>query len=516
MVASSQHLASVAGYNVLRRGGNATDAAVAMLATLAVIEPQSVGIGGDAFAILYQAKERRFLGLNGSGRAPRRAEMGWFHSRGLKEIPERGILSVTVPGALHAWDAALERCGTLSLGELLQEAIHHAEAGFPVAEITAAEWARMTGRLRNREGWARTFLPDGRSPRPGQLFANPDLARTLKAIAREGVGVLYGGPVGEAVVRCSDRLGGLLSLEDLRDHASSWVAPISTTYRGRLVWELPPNGQGLVALEMLNILEGYDMAGVAHNGPDHLHLLVEAKKAAFRDRERYVADPQFRDVPVARLTSKAYAEEVRGRIDLQRAQQASELARPDSPSDTVYVAAVDGEGNAASFISSIFHHFGSGVIADGTGILLQNRGRSFCLEPGHANCLEPGKRPMHTIIPAMLFEGDAFLMAFGVVGADMQPQGHVQFLMNLVDFHMNLQEAMDAPRVRHLHGRTVYLEDGIPRETAAALRRRGHEVASRQPRTNEAGGGQAIYRDPRDGVLLGASDRRKDGCAIGF
>ncbi len=516
MVASSQQLASVAGYNVMARGGNAVDAAVAMLATLAVIEPHSVGIGGDAFAILYLAKERRLLGLNGSGRAPRRAQRGWFEGRGIKEIPERGILSVTVPGALHAWNAALERCGTLTLGELLQEAISHAEDGFPVAEIAAGEWARMARGLRTHKEWARTFLLDGRPPRPGQRFANPALARSLKTMAQEGIGALYGGEIGEAIVRCSERLGGLLAIEDLRDHSSTWVEPISTTYRDHTVFELPPNGQGLVALEMLNILEGYDIRGMAHNGPDQLHLLVEAKKAAFRDRDRHIGDPDFEELPVPRLISKAYAEEVRKRIDLQRAGPASTLMASGSHSETVYVAAVDRDGNAASFISSIFSHFGSGVVADNTGIVLQNRGRSFSLDPGHVNRLEPGKRPMHTIIPAMVFQEGEFLMSFGVMGGDMQPQGHVQFLMNLIDFKMNLQEAMDAPRVRHLHGRTMYLEDGIPRQTAAVLRKRGHEVVVRQPRVNEVGGGQAIYLWRRDGVLMGASDRRKDGCAIGF
>jgi len=516
MVASSQHLATVAGFKVLLKGGNAVDAAVAMLATLSVVEPNSVGIGGDAFALLYLAKEKRLVGLNGSGRAPYAANLQWFADRGMREIPERGILAVTVPGALHGWAQALERYGTMTLGEVLDDAIRHAENGFPVTEVIAGEWANVRSVLLGNEAAAKTYLPNGEAPRPGQVFANPDLARTLKKIAADGIGAFYEGEICDAIVKSSSRLGGLLTHQDFRDHTTTWVEPASTNYRGYTVCELPPNGQGIVALEILNILEGYDIGGMGHNGPDHLHLLIEAKKAAFRDRNRYITDPEFEPVPVGRLCSKEYAGEIRDRIRMDRAQASSALSPGGEGSETVYVTAVDKDRNSASFISSIFHHFGCGVVADGTGIVLQNRGRSFSLDPKRANRLEPRKRPMHTIIPGMMFVDGEFLMGFGVMGGDMQPQGHAQFLMNLIDFRMNPQEAVDAPRVRHMDGMAVYVEEGIDDGVASDLEARGHEIIHKEPALNEVGGGQAVYLDREQDALLGASDRRKDGCAIGF
>ena len=516
MVASSQPLATQAGLRVLLKGGNAVDAAVAMLVTLSVVEPHSVGLGGDAFALIWMAGERRLLGLNGSGRAPRAASLKWFGSKGLQAIPERGILAVTVPGALHAWHEALVRCGTMSLAHVMEDAIYYATEGFPVSEIIAGEWANASGILSQDLEAQRVFLPGGRAPRPGEVFANPDLARTLETICREGTGSFYGGKVGEAIVSCSKARGGLLGLEDLAEHRSTWVEPVSTSYRGYTVLELPPNGQGIVALEMLNILEGYDLGQMAHNGPEHIHLMVEAKKAAFQDRERRIADPEMEDVPVGWLISKEHAREIRAQIRYDSASRPEDLGPYPMGSETVYVSAVDKDGNAASFISSIFMHFGSAVVADGTGIVLQNRGCAFRLDPAHPNCIAPGKRPMHTIIPGMLFKDGEFLMSFGVMGGDMQPQGYVQFLCNLIDFGMNLQEAVDAPRVRHLGGAGVYLEEGIPEQTRLALAGRGHELLEEDPAVNQVGGGQAVYRDPRTGVLLGASDRRKDGCAMGF
>ncbi len=516
MAASSQPLATQAGLRVLQAGGNAVDAAVAMLATLSVVEPHSVGLGGDAFALIWLARERRLLGLNGSGRAPRRAERHWFIERGLETVPERGILSVTVPGALHAWQEALSRCGTMSLGELLQEALYHAGEGFPVTEVIAGEWANATQVLNRDPEAARVFLPKGRAPRPSEVFANPELAKTLQTVSREGIGAFYQGEVGEAIASCSQRKGGLLCLEDLSEHRSTWVEPVSTNYRGYTLWELPPNGQGIVALEMLNILEGYDISSLEHNGPDHIHLLVEAKKAAFWDRDTWISDPEKERVPVEWLISKEHASRIRSRITMAHASSSWNEMAFQNTSETVYVSAVDGQGNAASFISSIFMHFGSGVVAEGTGIVLQNRASAFTLDSGHPNCIAPCKRPMHTIIPGMLFKEGEFLMSFGVMGGDMQPQGHVQFLSNLIDFGMNLQEALDAPRVRHKGGMEVYLEEGIPERVHLELQARGHQILEAETPVNEVGGGQAIYRDPLSGVILGASDRRKDGCAIGY
>ncbi len=516
MVAASQPLAAAAGLRILRKGGNAVDAAVAMVAVLNVVDPYSVGIGGDAFALIHIAKEHHLVGMNGSGRSPYRATVDWFRQQGMKEIPAKGILGVSVPGALHGWAQALERFGTLSLSEVFEDAINYACEGFPVTEVVAGEWKHQEEVLRTGTVAARAYLVNGKAPRPGQRFRNPDLGRTLTTIAREGIGTFYEGPIADAIVECSQRLGGLLEAKDLADHTTTWVEPISIDYRGCTIFELPPNGQGLTALQMLNTLEGYDIAGLGPNSPQYLHLLIEAKKAAFVDRDTFIADPEFADLPVAGLLSKEYARVVRSKIDPQRANQPPARSALLRNSETVYLTAMDKDRNAVSFISSIFEHFGSGIVVDGTGIVLQNRGKAFSLDPRHFNCLEPHKRPFHTIIPAMLFKDGRFLMSFGVMGADMQPQGHVQFLTNLIDFRMNPQEAMDTPRARHMDGMEVYLEDGIPPETRSALEAKGHRLLGSASATNQVGAGQAIYFDAGEDVLLGASDRRKDGCAIGY
>ncbi len=517
MVAASQPLATLAGYKILQKGGNAIDAAVAMVATLTVVEPHSVGLGGDAFALIYLAKERRLIGMNGSGRAPYRANLQWFDEKGLKKVPERGILSVTVPGALHAWAALAERYGTMSLHELFEDAIHYAENGFPVTEVISGEWKEAEAVLLAHQGSSETYLIGRRAPRPGQIFTNRDLADTYRGILRDGIQTFYQGELGEAIVNFSNRNGGLLSMQDLKDHTTTWVEPLATDYRGYTIYELPPNGQGIVVLEMLNILEGDDIRRMGPCSAEYLHLLVEAKKLAFRDRDRFITDPDFQKIPVERLLSKEYAKKLRESIDEKKAFPPSfhhSLAQGNG--DTVFVTAVDKDRNAISLISSIFLAFGSGLVVDGTGIVLQNRGSSFSLDPQHANRLEPHKRPMHTIIPGMVFKDGEFIMSFGVMGGDMQPQGHVQFLVNLIDFEMNLQEAMDTPRIRHLREMEVYLEDGIPDEVAAALREKGHQIVQGNPKTNQVGGGQAIYLDRAQNVLLGASDRRKDGFALGY
>jgi gamma-glutamyltranspeptidase/glutathione hydrolase len=516
MVASSQSLATLSGYKALSKGGNAVDAVVAMVSTLNVVEPHSVGIGGDAFALIYSAKENKIIGMNASGRAPYRASIEWFRDKDIKTMPERGILSATVPGALHGWAQAVEHYGNLSLADAFEDAISYAENGFPVTEVIAGEWKNAEEVLLSQESSAKTYLINGKAPKPGEVFRNRDLARTYRTVAQNGIGTFYEGEICRAILEFSRRNDALFSSEDFKDHTTTWVEPISSEYRGYSVYELPPNGQGVTALEILNILEGYDLSDLGHNSLDYLHILVEAKKIAFCDRDWFLADPEFEDIPVGRLLSKEYAKQCRAKIAAGRAMDPAVSGPYPQGSDTVYVAAVDQDRNAVSFISSIYLSFGSGMIVDGTGIVLHNRGNSFSLDPNHPNRLEPHKRPMHTIIPGMLFKDGKFLMNFGVMGADMQPQGHAQFLINLIDFKMNLQEALDAPRVRHMQGTEVYLEDGIPSETALALQRKGHRIVTATPTVNQVGGGQAIYLDHDQNVLLGASDRRKDGCALGY
>ncbi len=516
MVAASQPLAALAGYKILVKGGNAVDAAVAMVSTLSVVEPHNVGLGGDSFALIFLAGQKKLIGMNASGRAPYLATIDTYKERGLDEIPERGILSVTIPGALHGWQEALERYGTMDLPLVLQDAIRIAEEGFPVTEVIAGEWKEAEKLLLSSESSTKTFLIDGKAPRPGQIFINRDLAKTYQEIACEGVRAFYEGKIRDAIVSASESSGGFLSHRDFKEHKTTWVEPISTEYRGYTVYELPPNGQGVTALEMLNVLDGYDIKNFGHNSPQYLHFLIEAKKAAFYDRNRFITDPEFEKIPLDRLLSKEYARKIRQNIRMDKANTPSLLAVPERGSETVYLTVVDQNRNAVSLISSLFMAFGSGMVIEGTGIALQNRGKSFSFNPNHKNRIEPHKRPLHTIIPGMLFKDGEFLMSFGVMGADMQPQGHVQFLVNLIDFGMNLQEAMDAPRARHLKNMEVYLEDGIPDETASALTGKGHKIINKFSPVNQVGGGQAIYLDRAENVLLGASDRRKDGCAIGY
>ncbi len=516
MVASSQQLATLAGYKILCKGGNAVDACVAMISTLNVVEPHSVGLGGDAFALIYRARENDIIGMNASGRAPYGARRQWFCDRGMKAIPEQGILSVTLPGALHGWAQAVKHHGNLKLSDIFEDAIGYAENGFPVTEVIAGEWKNMEPTLLSWEGACRTFLIDGKAPQPGGVFRNKDLAQAYRKIAEEGIETFYGGEIGRAIVDFSRKNDGLLSMKDLEDHTTTWVKPLSADYRGYTVYELPPNGQGVTALEMLNILEGFDIERLGHNSTEYLHCLIEAKKIAFSDRDSYVSDPEFETIPTDILLSKEYAKECGNRIDPNKAMLPSGPSTRAGRSDTVFVTAVDQEGNAVSFISSIYEHFGSLMVVDGTGIVLQNRGKSFTLNPDHPNRIEPHKRPMHTIIPGMVCKDGRFLMSFGVMGGDMQPQGHAQLLMNLIDFKMNLQEAVDAPRVRHIRNRDVYLEEGISGKTASGLREKGHRIIRVSPPVNQVGGGQAICLDRSQNVLLGASDRRKDGLALGF
>jgi len=516
MVATSQPLATQAGLRVLREGGNAVDAAVAAAAVLCVVEPFSTGIGGDVFMLIHHGPTGKLHGLNASGRAPRGVSIEALLRQGYQRMPITGMLPVTVPGALDGWSEALERFGSWPLSRVLENAIVYAEEGFPISEVISGAWECCIPLLKSHPSSASVYLRDGRAPRPGQRFVNPDLARAFRLIAGEGKDVFYRGEIGRSIVEFSRRNGGYLSLEDLDAHRSTWVKPISTDYRGYTLVELPPNGQGLAAIEILNIMEGYDVAAMGHNSPEYFHLLLEAIKVAFADRNTYITDPEFRRIPVEWLASKPYAESRRKSIDPRRAAYFVKPAPPAPVSDTIYLTVVDRERTAVSFINSLFYKFGSGMVVSGTGIILQNRGSSFSLDPGHFNALEPGKRPMHTIIPAMVFRDGKFWMTFGVMGGDMQPQGHAQVFMNIVDFGFNIQEAIDAPRVRYQEDSKAALEDGIPEDVRRSLAERGHETDLPPEDTNQFGGGQGIIWDESQDVLLGGSDRRKDGCAAGY
>lgn len=515
MVATSQPLAAQAGLRVLQEGGNAVDAAVTAAATLAVVEPHMTGVGGDLFALVYAGATGRVHCLNASGRAPGRATVEALRGLGLDAIPPRSIFAVTVPGAVSGWAALLDRFGTIDLARALGPAVGYAEDGFPVSEVVASQWLACEDVLAKHPATAAIFLPNGRPPRLGEIVRNPDLAGSLRLIARDGPAALYGGEIGAAIAWCSRRLDGFLDDADLAGHTSNWVEPVWSAYRGYTILEAPPNAQGVTALEMLNILEQFDLAASGHNSVETLHRIIEAKKLAYADRNLYVADPTHADLPTGLLASKAFARR-RSRLIGDRA--ASYPPGPlDRSSDTVVVVAVDRFGNGVSLINSLFNPFGSGIVADGTGIVLQNRGCGFSLTPGHRNVLAPGKRPLHTLIPAMALERDRLALAFGVMGGDMQAQGHAQVLANLIDFGLSLQEALDAPRVRHLEGDRIYLDAGLPAEVEAGLAARGHRPERAGSRmSSPTGGAQAIAVDQATGVLAGASDWRKDGCAVGF
>ena len=516
-VATSHPLASMAGFKAMEKGGNAVDAAIAAAAVLSVVEPYSVGLGGDAFAMIYMSSANKVFGMNGSGRAPAKISIENLMAKGFKRMPERGAFSITVPGALMGWHDAVSRFGRLKFSQCLEDAIFYAENGFPVTEVISGEWADANEVLKAMPESARIFLPSGHPPFPGERFKNHDLAKTLKIISNDGIEAFYKGDIARKIEKTVTSQGGCISMEDLASHKTDWVEPLEGTYRGYRVMELPPNGQGIIALELLNLLENYDIASMGHNSPDYLHILIEGKKLTFADRNYYISDPEKTKIPLAELLSRQHADYLCSNINMSRAME-----EPLSPlinipcSETVYITAMDEERNAVSFISSLFMHFGSGIVPEGTGFSLQNRGYSFSLDPSHPNHLAPGKRPMHTIIPAMLFSDDRFLMSFGVMGGDMQVQGHAQFLANIIDFGMNPQEAMDAPRVRHVQGKEVYFEDGIPEKTVKELEKRGHQhYVPESEQGNQVGGGQAIYFDREHDVLLAASDRRKDGCAVG-
>lgn len=517
-IATSQPLATAAGLAVLQRGGNAIDAAVTAAAVLSVVEPHMTGLGGDVFALVWSAKEKRLVGLNSSGRAGARMTREELLRRGHKQVPEEGAESVTVPGALAGWATLLERYGTLSLAEALAPAIQLAEDGFPVSPIIARQWAAEVERLKRDDAARTTYLLDGaRAPRAGEWFRNPDYARTLRLLAEKGPSVFYGGELGRRLVEHVEKLGGFLTLDDLKKHQADWVEPISVEFRGYRIWELPPNNQGIAALEMLRILETYDLTAMGHNSAPYLHHLIEAKKLAFADLERYVGDPAAMDVPVEQLLSEKFVAQRRAQLDSQRAAVHPEPGPGLTASETIYLTAADAEGNLVSFINSLYDSFGSGVVVRGTGFALQNRGAGFTLAPDLPNTVAPGKRPFHTLVPAFVTRKgadgkDEPWLSFGVMGGSMQPQGHVQVLLNLLLFGMDIQEAIDAPRFRHLEGRGVALEAPIPEDVRQALAAMGHEIVAEEPVS--FGGGQAILKLPR-GWAAG-SDPRKDGMAAGY
>ncbi len=515
IVATSQPLAAQAGVSMLLQGGNAIDAAIATAAALNVVEPMSTGLGGDVFALVYLSKTKELKGLNASGRAPYAASVETLRRQGYEEMPLTGIHTVTIPGALDGWCSLLKRYGTMSLAQVLAPAIKLAEHGFPVTEIIAWAWEKNSTRLKYNASAAHTYLIDGRAPELGEIFVQPDLAQTFKKIAKGGRDVFYRGEIAEAIVACSKENGGLITMQDLNDHTSTWVTPISTNYRGYDIYECPPNGQGLIALLALNILEGYDLTSLGHNSPEYLHLLIEAIKLGFADARRYVADPDFVDIPLKGLLSKSYADQRRKVINMNKASQQVKAGVPDK-GDTVYIAVTDRDGNSVSLINSLYQGFGSGIVVGGTGICLQNRGANFSLEFGHPNCIEPHKRPYHTIIPAMAFRDSNLFLTFGVMGGFMQPQGHVQVLLNIIDFGMDVQTALDAPRFRYVEHSKVNFEPGIPPDVLQELAKKGHTIAELDDLYSlEFGGGQAIMVHPSTKALIAGSDRRKDGCAIG-
>lgn len=509
-VATSQPLATTAALEVLQAGGNAIDAAVAAAAVLNVTEPHMTGMGGDMFAILWAAEEGRLVGLDASGKSGSLIDVDALVAEGLDRVPGSGARSVTVPGALSGWSTLVERYGTMSLADVLAPAIRIAEEGFPVSPIIAQDWAGTVRGLRNDPGAAATFLIDDEAPKPGDWFTNPDLANTFRRIAEEGPETFYGGSLGADFIAGLTDLGGFLTLEDLANHEIRWVEPMSVDYGEYTLYELPPAGQGIAALQMLKMLEGVDFASMEHNSAEYLHTLIEAKKLAHADLARYVADPDHMDVQPEALLDPGYLASRATLIDPTRAADRPDPGRLVTDSETIYLTVADGHGNMISFINSIYGYFGSRVVIPGTGVVLQNRGSGFTMEEGHPNRIAPNKRPFHTIIPAFATKNGAPWLSYGVMGGSMQPQGHVQVLLNMVEFGMDPQEAIDAARFRHFSGTTVAIENLDP-EVATALEALGHEL--RDPLGVAFGGGQAILKLARGWAA--ASDPRKDGMAAG-
>lgn len=525
MAATSQPLATQAALDILKKGGTAMDAAIAANAMLGLVEPHACGIGGDVFAIIWDAKTQKLYGFNGSGRAPASLTMEVFKEKGLNYVPFLGPLPISVPGTVDGWFEMHKRFGKLSMQDILQPAIEYGNKGFPISEVIAWQMNNNWPRMQDLPGFRKTYMPNGVStPKKGDVFKNPDLARTYDLIAKGGKKAFYEGEIARTIDRFMKEHGGYLSYEDLKNHTSEWVEPVSTNYRGYDVWELPPNGQGIAALQMLNILEGFDIKSMGFGSAEYLHVLTEAKKLAYEDRAKYYADPAFNQIPVDYLISKEYAAERRKLIDFHQA--ADEYPAGDiEKGNTTYLTVADSEGNMVSFIQSIYDEFGSGMVPDGLGFVLQNRGQMFNVQdPKHWNSLARGKRPFHTIIPAFITKDGKPFMSFGLMGGAVQPQGHAQIVVNIIDFGMNIQEAGDAPRMRHVgssqptgsrmtSGGSLNLESGFSYEVIRTLEEMGHRV---EFSVGPYGGYQAIRYDPIQKVYFGASESRKDGQAAGY
>lgn len=523
MAATSHPLATQVAIDILQKGGNAIDAAIAANAALGLMEPTGNGIGGDIFAIVWDAETKQLYGLNGSGRSPKSLTLEYFRENGYEKIPSHGPLPVSVPGTVDGWFALHKRFGSMEMEEILEPAIDYAEEGFPVTELIAYYWGRSAAFMDGYPNFKEVYMPGGKAPETGDVFKNPQLANTLRTIATGGRDAFYEGKLARTMANFIKEQGGFLSYEDLASHTSEWVEPVSANYRGYDVWELPPNGQGTAALQILNILEGYDFDTIPFGSTMHVHLFTEAKKLAFEDRAKFYADPDFVDIPMDQLISEEYAAERRELIDLNRAARTYDAGKLEQ-GNTIYLTVADEAGNMVSLIQSNYRGMGSGMVPPGLGFMLQDRGELFNLEEGHANVYEPGKRPFHTIIPAFITKDGSPWVSFGLMGGAMQPQGHAQIVMNLVDFDMGLQEAGDAPRIHHegsseptgyqmTDGGVLQLETGFPYETIRELMKLGHNIGFT---LGAYGGYQAIMFDEGKGVYYGASESRKDGQAAGY
>lgn len=523
MAATSHPLATQAALDILKKGGNAVDAAIAADAVLGVVEPTGSGVGGDLFAIIWSSEKGKLYGLNASGRSPRSLKLDYFKKNGYDFIPSYGPLPVSVPGCVDGWFEMHDMFGRLPVRDILQPAINYARYGFPVSEVIAYYLDNNTQLLKDYPNIKETYMPGGRSPSKGEIFKNPALANTLDKIGRGGKNEFYRGSIAKTIDAFMRSQGGFLTFDDLARHHSEWVELVSTSYRGYDVWEFPPNGQGIAVLQMLNILEAYDLASMGFGSAEYMHLFTEAKKLAYEDRARFYADPRFSEVPVSQLISKRYAAERRKLINPSKAASVYEAGRPEA-GNTIYLTVADKSGNMVSLIQSNYRGMGSGMCPPGLGFVLQDRGEMFSLEEGHANVYAPGKRPFHTIIPGFITRDGKPWISFGVMGGDMQPQGHVQIIVNLIDFKMNLQEAGDAPRMHHIgsseptgqqmtDGGVLLLEDGFSWEAIRSLLEKGHKI---QWDLGGYGGYQAIMRNEKNKVWYGASESRKDGQAAGY
>ena len=523
MAATSQPLATQVALDVMKNGGNAIDAAIAANALLGLVEPTGNGIGGDLFAIVWDAKTKKLYGLNASGRSPKSLSLEWFAQNEHQSIPSHGPLPVTVPGAVDGWFMLHDRFGKKRMNELLKPTIDYAKEGFPVSQLIAYYWNRSIPLLERWPGFSEQFTIEGRAPAEGEIWKNPGLAKTLQSIADGGRDAFYKGDIAKTIANYMEKNGGFLSYEDLSSHTGNWVDPVSTNYRGYDVWELPPNGQGIAALQILNIMELFDISSMDHDSAEYIHLFTEVKKLVFEDRAKYYADSEFNKIPVTTLISKEYAQQRSGLLNLDRAANTYPAGKLLEEGDTIYLTTADKEGNMVSLIQSNYRGMGSGMTPDGLGFVLQDRGEMFSLEEGHFNQFEGGKRPFHTIIPAFVTKGGLPWMSFGLMGGAMQPQGHAQIVINMIDFEMDIQAAGDAPRIHHtgsseptgevmINGGILNLETGYSYETIRQLMRMGHEI---QYANGPYGGYQAIHRAP-NGVYWGATETRKDGHAAGY